>query len=40
MSLSYLALILREGSSSKEKAENAGLTVMSMADAAAWADVC
>jgi ketol-acid reductoisomerase len=30
---------LREGSSSKTKAENAGLTVKSMADAAAWADV-
>jgi ketol-acid reductoisomerase len=30
---------LREGSSSKEKAENAGLRVMSMADAATWADV-
>ena len=30
---------LREGSSSKEKAENAGLTVMTMADAAVWADV-
>jgi hypothetical protein len=30
---------LREGSSSKTKAENAGLTVKSIADAAAWADV-
>ena len=30
---------LRDGSSSKEKAENAGLTVMSMADAARWADL-
>lgn len=30
---------LRDGSSSKAKAENAGLTVKSMADAAAWADV-
>jgi ketol-acid reductoisomerase len=30
---------LRDGSSSKTKAENAGLTVKSMADAAAWADV-
>jgi ketol-acid reductoisomerase len=30
---------LREGSSSKVKAENAGLTVKTMADAAAWADV-
>ncbi|HEX6659410.1 MAG TPA: ketol-acid reductoisomerase [Ilumatobacter sp.] len=30
---------LRDGSSSKTKAENAGLKVMSMADAAAWADV-
>ncbi len=30
---------LRDGSSSKEKAENAGLTVMSMSDAAAWADL-
>jgi len=30
---------LREGSSSKAKAENAGLTVKSMADATAWADV-
>ena len=30
---------LRDGSSSKNKAENAGLDVKSMADAAAWADV-
>src|SRR4051812_5794935 len=30
---------LREGSSSQSKAENAGLTVMSIADAAKWADV-
>ncbi len=30
---------LREGSSSKAKAEEAGLEVMSIADAAAWADV-
>jgi ketol-acid reductoisomerase len=30
---------LRDGSSSKTKAENAGLDVKSMADAAAWADV-
>ena len=30
---------LREGSSSKAKAEQAGLTVRSMADAAAWADL-
>jgi ketol-acid reductoisomerase len=30
---------LRDGSSSKTKAENAGLTVKTMADAAAWADV-
>jgi ketol-acid reductoisomerase len=30
---------LRDGSSSKVKAENAGLAVKSMADAAAWADV-
>jgi len=30
---------LRDGSSSKDKAENAGITVMSMADAASWADV-
>jgi len=30
---------LRDGSSSKDKAENAGLDVKSMADAAAWADV-
>jgi ketol-acid reductoisomerase len=30
---------LREGSSSKTKAENAGLAVKSIADAAAWADV-
>jgi len=30
---------LREGSSSKAKAENAGLDVMSIADAAKWADV-
>jgi ketol-acid reductoisomerase len=30
---------LRDGSSSKTKAENAGLHVKSMADAAAWADV-
>jgi ketol-acid reductoisomerase len=30
---------LRDGSSSKTKAENAGLKVMSMADAAKWADV-
>src|SRR5215207_7814532 len=30
---------LREGSSSKTKAENAGLTVKSIDDAAAWADV-
>jgi ketol-acid reductoisomerase len=30
---------LREGSSSTAKAENAGLTVKSIADAAAWADV-
>jgi ketol-acid reductoisomerase len=30
---------LRDGSSSKAKAEQAGLTVMSMDDAAAWADV-
>ena len=30
---------LRDGSSSKTKAENAGLSVKSMADAAAWADV-
>jgi ketol-acid reductoisomerase len=30
---------LREGSSSKAKAENAGLTVRSIDDAAAWADV-
>jgi ketol-acid reductoisomerase len=30
---------LRDGSSSKTKAENAGLEVKSMADAAAWADV-
>ena len=30
---------LRDGSSSTAKAENAGLTVKSMADAAAWADV-
>jgi ketol-acid reductoisomerase len=30
---------LRDGSSSKAKAENAGLAVKSMADAAAWADV-
>ena len=29
---------LRDGSSSKTKAENAGLTVKSMSDAAAWAD--
>jgi ketol-acid reductoisomerase len=30
---------LREGSSSKQKAENAGLTVMSLDDASEWADV-
>src|SRR5690349_23468105 len=30
---------LREGSSSTTKAENAGLTVKSIADASAWADV-
>ena len=30
---------LRDGSSSQAKAENAGLTVKSIADAAAWADV-
>ena len=30
---------LRDGSSSKSKAEEAGLEVMSIADAAAWADV-
>jgi len=30
---------LREGSSSTKKAEQAGLTVKSVADAAAWADV-
>ncbi len=30
---------LRDGSSSKNKAENAGLDVKSMSDAAAWADV-
>ncbi|MEZ5255785.1 MAG: NAD(P)-dependent oxidoreductase [Ilumatobacteraceae bacterium] len=30
---------LRDGSSSKAKAENAGLTTMSLGDASAWADV-
>jgi ketol-acid reductoisomerase len=30
---------LRDGSSSKQKAENAGLTVMSLDDASEWADV-
>ena len=30
---------LREGSSSIKKAESAGLKVMSLSDAAAWADV-
>ncbi|GJL86196.1 MAG: ketol-acid reductoisomerase (NADP(+)) [Micavibrio sp.] len=34
-----IKVALREGSSSKQKAENAGLEVMSPAEAAAWADV-
>ena len=32
-------MALREGSSSIKKAESAGLKVMSLSDAAAWADV-
>ena len=34
-----VVVALREGSSSIKKAENAGLKVMSLSDAAAWADV-
>ena len=34
-----VVVALREGSSSKKKAESAGLKVMSLSDAAAWADV-
>ncbi|MBK1622463.1 MULTISPECIES: ketol-acid reductoisomerase [Afifella] len=34
-----VAIALREGSSSAKKAEGAGLKVMSVADAAAWADL-
>ena len=34
-----VCVALREGSASAKKAENEGLKVMSVADAAAWADV-
>ena len=34
-----VAVALREGSSSKKKAESQGLRVMSLSDAAEWADV-
>ena len=34
-----VVVALREGSSSKKKAESQGLRVMSLSDAAAWADV-
>ena len=34
-----IVVALREGSSSIKKAEGAGLKVMSLSDAAAWADV-
>ena len=34
-----VVVALREGSSSIKKAENKGLKVMSLSDAAAWADV-
>ena len=34
-----IAVALREGSSSRKKAENAGLKVMTPAEAAAWADI-
>ena len=34
-----VVVALRDGSSSKQKAEGAGLKVMSLSDAAAWADV-
>ena len=34
-----VVVALREGSSSKKKAESEGLKVMSLSDAAAWADV-
>ena len=34
-----VVVALRDGSSSKQKAESAGLKVMSLSDAAAWADV-
>ena len=34
-----VVVALREGSSSIKKAEGAGLKVMSLSDAAAWADV-
>ena len=34
-----VVVALREGSSSKKKAESAGLKVMTLSDAAAWADV-
>ena len=34
-----VVVALREGSSSIKKAESAGLKVMSLSDAAAWADV-
>ena len=34
-----IAIALREGSSSKKKAESQGLRVMSLSDAAEWADV-
>ena len=34
-----IVVALREGSSSIKKAESAGLKVMSLSDAAAWADV-
>ena len=34
-----MAVALRDGSPSKRKAEEQGLKVMSLSDAAAWADV-
>ena len=34
-----VVVALRDGSSSKKKAESQGLKVMSLSDAAAWADV-
>ena len=35
-----VVVALRDGSASKAKAESKGLKVMSLSDAAAWADVC